>query len=94
VFPMIRHDLMLYSSILHTAYHQLYDIYFHEVPKPKNMVRDLKLKYGTNDYLPLAAVHEARALLKANIESNRLHQKKVEKKIKRITNRMKNNEKK
>ena len=94
LYPMIRHDLMLYSSILHTAYHQLYDIRFHNVPKPKNMIRDLKLKYGTNDYLPLAAVHEARALLKASIESNRLHQKKVEKKIKRITNRMKNNEKK
>ena len=66
----IKKDLILYNSMLHTAYKKLYLTCFHGVKDAASLQKQLKARYGTNDYFPLSAIHEARALLKSNIEIN------------------------
>ena len=56
--------------MLHTAYKKLYLTCFHGVKDAVSLQKQLKVKYGMNDYFPLSAIHEARALLKSNIETN------------------------
>ena len=59
----IKKDLILYNSMLHTAYKKLYLTCFHGVKYAVSLQKQLKTRYGTNDYFPLSAIHEARALL-------------------------------
>lgn len=44
----------------------------------------MKSLYGANDYLPLSAIHEARALFKSSSSSYKLHVKKLDKQMSRI----------
>ena len=65
----IKKDLILYNSMLHTAYKKLYLTCFHGFKETVSLEKQLKAKYGTNDYFPLSAIHEARALLKSKFET-------------------------
>lgn len=87
----VRHDLKTYASMLHKAYRVLYDVCFHQLQRPQNLCKDLNIQYHTSDYMPLSAIHEAKALLKSNIECNKLQQKKTKKRIRRIEQKIKNN---
>ena len=71
----IKKDLILYNSMLHTAYKKLYLTCFHGVKDAVSLQKQLKTRYGTNDYFPLSAIHEARALLKSDIETNQRDRK-------------------
>ena len=66
----IKKDLILYNSMLHTAYKKLYLTCFHGVKDAVSLQKQLKAKYGTNDYFPLSAIHEDRVLLKSKFETN------------------------
>ncbi|WP_026880992.1 hypothetical protein, partial [Dielma fastidiosa] len=57
----IKKDLILYNSMLHTAYKKLYLTCFHGVKDAVSLQKQFKARYGTNDYFPLSAIHEARA---------------------------------
>ena len=65
----IKKDLILYNSMLHMAYKKLYLTCFHGFKEAVSLEKQLKAKYGTNDYFPLSAIHEARALLKSKFET-------------------------
>ena len=80
----IKKDLILYNSMLHTAYKKLYLTCFYGVKDAVSLQKQLKARYGTNDYFPLSAIHEARALLKSNIETNQRLKKECTKRIERI----------
>ena len=70
--------------MLHTAYKKLYLTCFHGVKDAVSLQKQFKARYGTNDYFPLSAIHEARALLKSNIEINQQLKKACTKRIERI----------
>ena len=70
--------------MLHTAYKKLYLTCFHGFKEAVSLEKQLKARYGTNDYFPLSAIHEARALLKSNIEINQQLKKECTKRIERI----------
>lgn len=74
----IKNDLLLYNSMLHTAYKRVYLSCFHGV-KEQITPKQLKEKYGTSDYFPLSAINEARGLLKSNIKVNERLQHSVRK---------------
>ena len=80
----IKKDLILYNSMLHTAYKKLDWTWFYGVKDEISLGKQLKAKYGTNDYFPLSAIHEARALLKSKFETNQRLKKACTKRIERI----------
>lgn len=84
----IKHDLELYHKMLHKAYRLSYDICFHEL-KLESMQKYMKKLYGTSDYLPLSAIHEAKAILKSNIGTNKRLQKQCGQTIKIIKKKIK-----
>ena len=89
----IKKDLILYNSMLHTAYKKLYLTCFHGVKDAVSLQKQLKAKYGTNDYFPSSAIHEARALLKSNIEINQRLKKECTKRIERIKEKIRKDNK-
>ena len=90
----IKNDLFLYHSMLHTAYH-LCCLKFQGIPFSfqHSLEKELKLRYGTNDYFPMAAIWEAKGLLKTNVENHRLHKKTLEDQSKAIRRKIDETEK-
>ena len=68
----VLHDLAVYNRVLHKAYKCLYDrAYKGAAFKDSELHQLLKKQFHLNDYIPLSAVHEAKALLKANAALNK-----------------------
>lgn len=67
----IRQDIQLVHSILHTAYRYL-TLKARGIPFPfeESLHKELKRRYHTNDYFPLAAIWEAQHQLKADFENH------------------------
>lgn len=76
-------DIQLYHSMLIHSYRLLYHMNYHDL-KVKSLQAKVKSFYGTRDYLPLSAIHEAKALFKSTLVSHKNHFKKVEKRIQNI----------
>ena len=88
----VLHDLDVYNRVLHKAYKCLYDRAYKGASfKDSELHQLLKKQFHLNDYIPLSAVHEAKALLKANAALNKKLIRKTEKRMNRI--RMKIREK-
>ena len=88
----VLHDLDVYNRVLHKAYKCLYDrAYKGAAFKDSELHQLLKKQFHLNDYIPLSAVHEAKALLKANAALNKKLIQKTDKRMNRI--RMKIREK-
>lgn len=85
VREVVQHDLNVYNSILHKAYKLLYDKAYKGLQLKDPLQKMMKSEYGTSDYIPLSAIYEAKALLKANTA---LNQRLIKQSIKRI-NRIK-----
>ena len=76
----VLHDLAVYNRVLHKAYKCLYDrAYKGATFKDSELHQLLKKQFHLNDYIPLSAVHEAKALLKANAALNKKLIQKTEK---------------
>ena len=90
----IKNDLFLYHSMLQPAYH-LCCLKFQGIPFSfqHSLEKELKLRYGTNDYFALSAVWEAKGLLKTNVENHRLHKKTLEDQSKAIRRKIDETEK-
>ena len=90
----IENDLFLYHSMLQPAYH-LCCLKFRGIPFSfqHSLEKELKLRYGTNDYFPMAAIWEAKGLLKTNVENHRLHKKQLEDQSKAIRRKIDDTEK-
>ena len=68
----VLHDLAVYNRVLHKAYKCLYDRAYKGASfKDSELHQLLKKQFHLNDYIPLSAVHEAKALLKANAALNK-----------------------
>ena len=81
----VLHDLDVYNRVLHKAYKCLYDrAYKGAAFKDSELHQFLKKQFHLNDYIPLSAVHEAKALLKANAALNKKLIRKTEKRMNRI----------
>lgn len=90
----IKDDLTLYNQMLHYAYKKLYEVQFYHVKEKIPLQKQLKVKYGTNDYFPLSVINEAKALLKSNIQTNQRLQKQAKKRIQKIKAKMRQSEEK
>ena len=90
----IKHDLMLYNSMLHYAYKKLYEIQFYHVKMDMSLQKHLKEKYETNDYFPLSVINEAKGILKSNIKTNQRLRKLTRKRIVSIKAKINETEKK
>ena len=81
----VLHDLDVYNRVLHKAYKCLYDrAYKGATFKDSELHQLLKKQFHLNDYIPLSAVHEAKALLKANAALNKKLIRKTDKRMNRI----------
>ena len=71
----IRQDIQLVHSILHTTY-RLLTLKARGIPFPfeESLHKELKRRYHTNDYFPLAAIWEAQHQLKADFENHALEE--------------------
>lgn len=79
----IKDDLQLYNTMLHQAYR----IHFDHVVygnKLKITPKYLKEIHGTNDYMPLSAINEAKGIVRANIALNKRLQELKQQEIKNI----------
>ena len=62
---IIKKDLKLYNCILHKAFKICFDRAYKDVTYSEKDQRMIKSFYGTNDYFPLSAIYEAKALVKS-----------------------------
>lgn len=79
----LMHDVQLYHDMLICSYRLLYHSNYHGL-HIDSLQKKVKSFYGTSDYLPLSAIHEAKALFKSTLISQKNHGKKVEKRIQNI----------
>ena len=54
----IEKDLILYNSMLYTAYKKLCLTCYYGVKEIISFQKQLEARYGTNDYFPLSAINE------------------------------------
>ncbi len=90
----IRQDIQLVHSILHTAYRYL-TLKARGIPFPfeESLHKELKRRYHTNDYFPLAAIWEAQHQLKADFENHERKKKMFKAKLKSIEKKIRKTEK-
>ena len=90
----IRQDIQLYHSILHTAYRYL-TLKARGIPFPfeESLQKELKRRYHTNDYFPLAAIWEAQHQLKADFENHERKKRTYKAKLKSIEKKIRKTEK-
>ena len=62
---IIKKDLELYNCMLHKAFKICFDRAYKDVTYSETDQRMIKSFYGTNDYFPLSAIYEAKALVKS-----------------------------
>ena len=62
---IIKKDLELYNCMLHKAFKICFDRAYKDVTYSETDQRMIKSSYGTNDYFPLSAIYEAKALVKS-----------------------------
>ena len=89
---VIKQDLVLYNSMLHKAFKRCYDRSFKDVTYDESDQKFIKSFYGTSDYLPLSAIHEAKALIKSITLKEELYKKQMESRIQSIDKKIKNKE--
>ena len=89
---IIKKDLELYNCMLHRAFKICFDRAYKDVTYSETDQRMIKSFYGTNDYFPLSAIYEAKALVKSlkclekeNQDMIKTRLKKINKKIKKNT---------
>lgn len=80
---LIKNDIQIYRRMLIHSYHIIYHMNMHHL-KVNSLQKKVKSFYGTNDYFPLSAIHEAKALYKASLGSHNLNLKKIKKRMSRI----------
>ena len=84
-------DIQLFHEMLIHSYRLIFHINYHDL-KIKSLQTKVKSFYGTSDYLPLSAIHEAKALFKSTIESHKKHCKLLEKRIQNIKKKIEQKE--
>ena len=89
---VIKNDLILYNSMLHKAFKRVYDHAFKDAKYDESDQKFIKSFYGTSDYLPLSAIHEAKALIKSITLKENLYKKQMECRIQSIDKKIKNKE--
>ena len=62
---IIKKDLELYNCMFHKAFKICFDRAYKDVTYSETDQRMIKSFYGTNDYFPLSAIYEAKALVKS-----------------------------
>ncbi|MEF9894011.1 MAG: hypothetical protein RR738_11815 [Anaerorhabdus sp.] len=80
---VIKEDIHLYHQMVIRSYRLIYHKNYHGL-QINSLQKKVKSFYGTNDYLPLSAIHEAKALFKSSSSLHKLHVKKLDKQISRI----------
>ena len=94
VKEVIHHDLEIYNKVLHKAYKLNYDKKYKGVyMEDKDIHQILKHEFNLNDYIPLSATNEAKALLKAREEHHAYLVKQTNERIKKIKKKIKTLEK-
>ena len=94
VKEVIHHDLEIYNKVLHKAYKLNYDKKYKGVyMEDKDIHQLLKHEFGLNDYIPLSAANEAKALLKAREEHHDYLIRLTNERIKHIKKKIKTLEK-
>ena len=90
----IRQDIQLVHSILHTAYRYL-TLKARGIPFPfeESLHKELKRRYHTNDYFPLAAMWEAQHQLKADFENHERWKKSLKARVKSVEKKIRKTEK-
>ena len=90
---IIKKDLELYNCMLHEAFKICFDCAYKDVTYSETDQRMIKSFYGTNDYFPLSAIYEAKALVKSlkcrEMEDRDL----IKTRLKKINKKIKKNEK-
>ena len=92
---IIKKDLELYNCMLHKAFKICFDRAYKDATYSETDQRMIKSFYGTNDYFPLSAINEAKALVKSlkcrEKEECDLIKTRIKKINKKIKSRKRNN---
>ena len=90
---IIKKDLELYNCMLHKAFKICFDRAYKDATYSETDQRMIKSFYGTNDYFPLSAINEAKALVKSLKCREKEECDLIKTRIKKINKKIKKNEK-
>lgn len=90
---IIKKDLELYNCMLHKAFKIGFDRAYKDVTYSETDQRMIKSFYGTNDYFPLSAIYEAKALVKSLKCLEKENQDMIKTRLKKINKKIKKKEK-
>ena len=90
---IIKKDLELYNCMLHKAFKICFDRAYKDVTYSETDQRMIKSFYGTNDYFPLSAINEAKALVKSLKSREKEDCDLIKTRLKKINKKIKKNEK-
>ena len=88
---IIKKDLELYNCMFHKAFKICFDRAYKDVTYSETDQRMIKSFYGTNDYFPLSAIYEAKALVKSLKCREKEDRDLIKTRLKKINKKIKKN---